>query len=74
MPELSGHYHTGWRLLLVKLQRQAIRVIEKGKSLIGKRVDSDGFALDAVRFKMLDGQVEIVHAKRKMAKSTGFWP
>ena len=33
MPEQSGHYHTGWRLLLVKLQRKTVRIVEKVKRL-----------------------------------------
>ena len=72
MPELSGHYHTGWKLLLVKLQRKAIRIVEKGKTLVGERVDTNRFALHAVGLQMFYGAINVVDAKGKVAQAAGF--
>ena len=67
MPELSGHYHTGRRLLLIKLQRQAVRVVEKGKTLVGERIDADCFTRHAVRFQMFYCAIQVIDAEGKMA-------
>ena len=72
MPELSGHYHTGRRLLLIKLQRQAVRVVEKGKALVGERIDADCFTRHAVRFQMFDCAIQVIDAEGEMAQAAGF--
>ena len=72
MPELSGHYHTGKSLLLIKLQRQAVRVAEKGETLVGERIDAYRFARHTVRFQMFYCAVQVINAKGKMAQTTGF--
>ena len=72
MPELNGHYHTGQTLLLVKLQRQTVRVVKKGKTLVGEGIDTDRFTRYAVRLQMFYCVIQVINAEGKMAQSTGF--
>ena len=72
MPELSGHYHTGQPLLLIKLQRQAVRIVEKSKALVGGRIDAYRFARHAVRFQMLNCAIQVIDAEGKMTQAAGF--
>ena len=58
-----------WRqvLLLVQFQRQAIRIVEECEAFPGERVDTNGFTLYVMRFEVLHGLVNIIHAKGEVA-------
>jgi hypothetical protein len=58
-------------LLLIKLQRQAVRIVKKGKAFAGKRIDTNRFTGHAMRFQMLP-PIDIINAESQMTQPTGF--
>lgn len=63
---VTGQFPGRQALLLVQLQRQAIRIGEEGEAFAGEGVDADGFTLYAMRVEMLHGLVDVIHAKGEM--------
>lgn len=55
----------------VEFQREPIRVLEEGKSLVGGLVDADRFGLDAMGVEMGDRLINIADFERQVPKSLG---
>lgn len=53
-------------LLLIYFQRQVVRIAKEGKAFTGKGIDTNRFALHAMRGEMGYRGVDIIHAKGQM--------
>ncbi len=59
-------------LLLIYFQRQVVRIAKEGKAFTGKGIDTNRFALHAMRGEMGYRGVDIIHAKGQMTQPAGF--
>ena len=59
-------------LLLIYFQRQVVRIAKEGKAFTGKGIDTNRFALHAMRGEMGYRGVDVIHAKGQMTQPAGF--
>ena len=57
--------------LLVQLQGQAVRVVEKGKAPLGVSVPADGLTFDSLGLQLEHGNLDVVHPEGQVAQALG---